>query len=116
MAFTESESAEHTMTIEKHFWSKRRPPLELRDKIREGQRFTDQTLDLFYVRPHWQHPGETIDSPVARIRYVRSRKLWQLYWMRADLKWHRYAPQPVAANLEQALQIIDEDANGCFFG
>ena len=66
MPFTDNEIAEHTLTIEKHFWSKRRPPVEMRDKIREGQRFTGYTLDLFYVRPRWQHPGETIDSPVAR--------------------------------------------------
>lgn len=116
MPFTDDEIAEHTLTIEKHFWSKRRPPVEMRDKICEGQRFTGYTLDLFYVRPRWQRPGETIDSPVARIRYIKSRELWQLYWMRADLKWHRYVPHPVTLNLEEALRVIDEDANGCFFG
>jgi hypothetical protein len=116
MPFTDNEIAEHTLTIEKHFWSKRRPPVEMRDQIREVQRFTGYTLDLFYVRPRWQHPGETLDSPVARVRYIKSRKLWQLYWMRADLKWHRYIPHPVTTNLEEALQVIDEDANSCFFG
>lgn len=37
MAFTDAEIAEHTTTIETLFWSKRRPPLHLRDKVREGQ-------------------------------------------------------------------------------
>jgi hypothetical protein len=54
------------------------------DKIREGQRFTDQTIDLFFVRPHWQRSEETVDCPIAQIRYVRSCKLWQLYWIRND--------------------------------
>lgn len=36
--------------------------------------------------------------------------------MRADLKLHRDVPQPVTANLEEALRVIDEDANGCSFG
>lgn len=79
----------------------------MRDKIREGQWFPGYTLDLFYVRARWQHPGETIDSPVARIRYIKSRKIWQLYWMRADLKWHHYISHPVTTKLEEALQVID---------
>jgi hypothetical protein len=116
MAFTDSEIAEHTLTIEKHFWAKRRPPVEMRDQIREGQRFTDQNVDLFYVRPRFMHPEETIDSPIARMRYIRSRRRWQLYWMRADLKWHRYVPYPTALTLEEALRAIDEDPHGCFFG
>lgn len=116
MAFTESEIADYTQILEKHFWSKRRPPLELRDKIREGQRFTDQTIDLFFVRPHWRRPEETVDSPIARIRYVRSRKMWQLYWIRGDGKWHRYVPYPDAITLEEALRVIEEDALCCFFG
>jgi hypothetical protein len=116
MAFSESEVAEYTQTIEKYFWSKRRPPLELRDKIRERQRFTDQTIDLFFVRPQWRRPEETVDSPIARIRYVRSRKMWQLYWIRGDGKWHRYVPHPDALTLEEALRVVEEDAHCCFFG
>lgn len=60
MPFTDDEIAEHTLDIEKHFRSKRRPPVE----IREGQRFTRYTLDFFCVCPRGQHPGGTIDSPV----------------------------------------------------
>jgi len=86
MSFTDDEIAEHTLTIEINFWSKCRPPFEMRDKIRESQRFTGYALDSFYVRPRWQNPGETIDSPVARIHCIKSRKLWQVYWMRADLR------------------------------
>jgi hypothetical protein len=47
---------------------------------------------------------------------VRARKIWKIYWKRADLKWHRYDPHPEAANLAEALRIIDEDACCCFFG
>ena len=79
------------------------------DKIREGQRFTDQTIDLFFVRPHWQRSEETVDCPIAQIRYVRSCKLWQLYWIRNDGKWLRYVPRPVAPTLEEALRMIEEE-------
>jgi hypothetical protein len=42
MAFTENETAEYAAIIEDHFWAHRRPPLHLRNKICEGQRFTNQ--------------------------------------------------------------------------
>jgi len=47
---------------------------------------------------------------------MRARKIWKIYWKRADLKWHRYDPHPEAATLAEALHIIDEDACCCFFG
>jgi hypothetical protein len=31
MAFSDTEFDEHTLTLEKHFWTYRRPPLHLRD-------------------------------------------------------------------------------------
>lgn len=60
--------------------------------------------------------GEIIEEDIARIQWVRARKIWKIYWKRADLKWHRYDPHPEAANLAEALRIIDEDACCCFFG
>ena len=116
MAFTDSEIAEHTALIEKLFWSRRRPPLHLRDKVREGQRFAGHAIELFLVRPAFNRPGEQIEEPIAKIQFVRSRNVWHLFWKRADGKWHRYPPQPETDSLATALRIIDEDANGCFFG
>ena len=87
-----------------------------RDQIREGQRFTGQTLDLFFIPPHSRRPEETVESPIARIRYVRSRQIWQLYWMRSDGKRHRYIPYPDALTLVEALRVVEEDVNCCLFG
>lgn len=116
MSFTESEIAEHTALIEEHFWSRRRPPLPLRDKIREGQRLDGLNIDLFFARPSFFRPEQIIEEDIARIQWVRARKIWKLYWKRADLKWHRYDPYPEAATLAEALRVIDEDACCCFFG
>ena len=116
MAFTDSEIAAHTATIEEHFWSRRRPPLHLRDKVREGQRFTDQAIELFFVRPAFNRPGELVEESIARLQYVRTRDVWHLFWKRADGKWHRYPPRPEAESLTTALGVIQEDPNGCFFG
>ena len=116
MAFTESEIAEHLQVLEDVFWSLHRPPLEVRAQIREGQRFTDRAIELFYTRPRYNRPGEFIESDIAKIRYVASKGVWKLYWKRADGKWHAYPPCPQTDSLAAALQVISEDANGCFLG
>lgn len=116
MAFTDTETAEHTTLIEELFWSRRRPPLHLRDQVREGQRFAGHTIELFLVRPAFERPGELIEESIGKVQFVRSRNVWRLFWMRADLKWHRYPECPEVSSLEEALRVIDEDADCCFFG
>lgn len=116
MPFSDSEIAEHVELIERIFWTQRRPPLHLRDKIREGQRIQKNEVELFFVRPAWHEASEQTEEPIAKARYVRSRKIWKVYWMRADLKWHSYPPQPEVETLDAFLRLVDEDADGCFFG
>ena len=116
MAFTEDEIAAHTATLEREFWSRRRPGLEIRHLMREGQRLVGQSIELFYVRPLHFDPTRHTEEPIAKLTYVRGSDSWRIFWQRADLKWHRYAPQPEAASLAEALRIVDQDANSCFLG
>ena len=116
MAFTEDEIAEHTATLEREFWSRRRPGLEIRHLMREGQRIDGQSIELFYVRPLHFDPTRQVEEPIAKLTYVRASDSWRIFWQRADLRWHRYAPHPNAASLAAALRIVDQDANCCFFG
>jgi len=114
MAFTEPEIAEHTATLEEQFWTHRRPPLHLRDKVREGQRFDGTSIELFLVRPAFQRPGEWIEEAIAKVQFVRSCNVWQLFWKRADGKWHHYPPCPEAALLGAALHTIHQDPKAAF--
>jgi hypothetical protein len=116
MAFTENETAEYAAIIEDHFWAHCRPPLHLRDQIREGQRFKGQSIELFFVRPAFRLPEERVEEPIAKIKFIRSRNIWQLFWKRADNKWHRYPPKPEVKTLAAALKVIHEDTHHCFFG
>jgi hypothetical protein len=116
MDFTDTEIAEHLKVLEDSFWSRRRPPVHLRDKVREGQRFTDRSIELFIVRPLFNRPGEQLEEPIAKIRHLPRLRVWHIFWKRADGHWHRYQPQPEAPSLTEALGVIDQDANGCFFG
>ena len=87
MAFTDIEIAEHMKVIEDAFWSRRRPPVHLRDKVREGQRFTDRAIELFIVRPAFKRPGEEFEethrqapapAPVAGLAHFLETGGWQV--------------------------------------
>lgn len=67
MAFTEQEIAQHLDTLESHFWIHRRPPLHLRDRVREGQRITGQSIELFLVRPVFNHPEQLVEESIAKV-------------------------------------------------
>ena len=42
--------------------------------------------------------------------------MWKVYWLRADLRWHRYDPDAEVASLDEFLAIVDRDEYACFFG
>jgi len=116
MGFTDNEIAEHMKVLEEVFWSRRRPPVHLRDKVREGQRCADRTIELFIVRPVFNCPDEHTEESIARIQHVPHLRVWRIFWKRADGNWHRYQPCFEVASLADALRVVNGDANGCFFG
>lgn len=116
MGFTDAEIARYTGLIEKVIWSRRRPPLHLREKVREGQRIANYEIELFIVRPHWCDPSQTIKCSIAKTRFVKSRHVWRVFWKRQDMKWHRYDPRPEVQSLEQFLELVQADQYQCFWG
>lgn len=60
MAFTESELREDLNVLETVFWSHHRPPERVRDRMRDGQRITGQAIELFFIRPAFERPGEFV--------------------------------------------------------
>ena len=116
MAFTDSEIAAPLKVIEDSFWSRRRPPVHLRGQVREGQRLTGRSIELFIVRPVFNRPAEQLEEPIAKIQHLPRLRVWRLFWKRADGHWHRYQPHPETQSLTEALGVIDQDACGCFFG
>ena len=116
MAFTDAEIANYAAMVERIVWQKHRPPLHLRDQVREGQRIVGSKVELFLVRPMFGNPIRPIEESIAKARYVKSRDIWQIFWKRADLKWHRYQPCPEVKTLGAFLALVDEDENCCFWG
>ena len=93
-----------------------RPPSHIREQLDIGFRITDQSLELFEIRPRWNNPAEKIEEATAKTTYIKKTKSWKIFWMRQDLKWHRYDPGSEVATLEEFLTVVAEDAHACFRG
>lgn len=90
--------------------------IEIRAQIDIGYSFDGKVVILFEIRPDWFNPKEKQHNEFAKIRYYKSRKEWNLYWMRGTGKWEIYEPFPKSAYLDKIVEIIKEDKHACFFG
>lgn len=96
---------------------KRRPPPNIRPELDLGYRISGQSVEIFEVRPVWRGaPGETMEHPVAKTTFVRTRGIWKVFWLRRDLKWHGYGPEPEVESIDEFCRVVGEDAYACFFG
>jgi len=93
-----------------------RPPTHIRNELDLSFRINGQSVEIFEIRPAWQRPGVKMESPVAKATYVKAQKIWKVYWQRADLKWHRYDPDPEVKTIEEFLVVVEKDEFGCFYG
>jgi hypothetical protein len=115
MAFTDIERARNLSALN-WFLERRRPPEHIRAQLDIGYVINGHTADIVEFRPDWRDTTVIRQTPVARVRFVRTRSRWCLYWMRQDLKWHLYEPGAFHASLKSALESIDNDEYSCFFG
>ena len=107
------------MRIEKivgDYIEKNRPPANIRNEVDLGYRVTDQSIEIFEIRPTWNNPKEKTENPVAKATYVKRQNIWKVYWQRADLKWHRYEPDPEVEHIEQFVDVVERDEYACFWG
>lgn len=98
------------------FVEKRRPPPHVRAELDLAFRISGQSIEIFTLRPYWMDKSRIQEHPVAKATYNKSKLCWKIFWQRADLKWHRYPPNPEVASVEEFLEIVQEDDHGCFFG
>lgn len=114
MALSEFEIKRCEKALEK-FMAKHRPPVHIRNEIDIGSRIENQSVEIFEIRPQWDNPSNKIEHPVAKTTYVKTQRLWKIYWQRSDLKWHLYDPLPTAIRFEEFLNAVGEDKHCCFF-
>jgi len=89
---------------------------EVRKQLDFGYSWDGQTALLFEIRPQWDNPTNILELTFAKLRFVKSSKLWKLYWMRGSGKWEAYEAKPAISSLQEMLTEIDQDSYGCFFG
>ena len=93
-----------------------RTPEHVREKLSLEYRVNGHDVVLFERRPPWDGRPGFMETPVAKMKFVRSVGEWRLYWMRRDLKWHRYEPLPASPELKDLIGEVDRDPFCCFFG
>jgi hypothetical protein len=98
------------------FMERRRPPPVIRSQLDMAYEMSGHSVEIFEVRPHWQDPSRTMETPVAKATFVRTKNHWKVFWMRQDLKWHGYEPVAQVSSLEAFLDVVDRDEHCCCFG
>ena len=103
--------------VESYIMAKR-PPIEIRSKLDIGFSYDNNTFEIFEIRPVYSSPdpNDYMKSSFAKFRYIKTQKVWKLYWKRASGKWVSYEPFPESSNLDDIINCIEGDAYGCFYG
>lgn len=57
-----------------------------------------------------------VEIPIAKTTWVKSRKVWRVFWQRADMKWHSYPPLPEVKSLQEFIDAVEVDEYACFYG
>ncbi len=101
----------------KKFVDRKRPKEEsVREQLDIGYTYNGKSLEIQEIRPQWNDPSIIHRYSVAKATFIKSRKLWKLYWKRASGKWESYEPKPEVISIEAVLETIEEDAYHCFWG
>ncbi|MGO1069774.1 DUF3024 domain-containing protein [Lysobacter sp. CA199] len=79
-------------------------------------RIGGQIIEVYSARPAYDDPDEIIEIPIAKFRYVRTREVWQLFWLRASGKWQGYGALPEAESLPELVDEVWRDPFCCFWG
>ncbi len=95
----------------------RRSPKRVNDRVRLSYTIAKHEVVIFEERRSFRDAaGEWISLEIAKLKYVRVRNEWKLYWKRASGKWWLYEPHSSSKTLSAMIKEIDVDSNGCFFG
>lgn len=97
----------------KEFCATRGPGPHIRAKLRWDFRITGQSIELLETRPRWNDPSG-YSSHVFAGHLRQTCREWKVYWMRADLKWHRYWACRSVNTIEEFLELVHRDEEAAF--
>jgi len=115
MAFSEFEHKRYEKLLTE-FCTTRGPGPHIRAKLRWDFLITGQSIELLETRPRWDAPSKNSSLGFTKATYVKHSREWKVYWMRADLKWHRSWTCPCVSTIEEFLELVDRDEEAAFKG
>ena len=93
-----------------------RPSENIREKLDIGYSIEGQSVEIYEIRPQFRNPETKQQRLVAKATFIKTKKHWKVFWMRADLKWHSYSPTPTVTTIKEFVKLVDEDKHHCFWG
>jgi len=115
MAFSEFEQKRIEKTVAAYVEGKRPQP-HLRAQLDIEFRIRGQSVEIIETRAGYRADLGTLEHPVAKATYVKTKGWWRVFWRRADLKWHGYDPMPTVPTIGEFLKVVDADPYHCFWG
>jgi len=113
MAFTKMEREEYENLVSNLIEARRMQATE--NGFDLGYIFNNQSIELFEIHPSTHNEQGFFNLSVAKITFIRTTNIWKIYWMRGSLKWQSYRRNPAANKLSEALFIVNEDEDCCFW-
>ena len=113
MAFSKEETEKINNALERYI-EKVRPSPEIRDKVDIAYKIYNQSVEIIEKRR--LQNNQLIGESIAKATLLRTRNKWNIYWQRADLKWHGYEPKKQVSTIQAFLKIVDDDEFCCFWG
>ncbi|WP_372881422.1 DUF3024 domain-containing protein [Psychromonas sp.] len=113
MAFTESERKEFEHLVSEIIESRREQATN--NGFDLGYKFSNQSIELFEIHPSSHNEQGFFNFSVAKLTYVRTKDIWKISWMRGSLKWQGYRRCPETKTFNEALFVVNEDADEVFW-
>jgi hypothetical protein len=92
-----------------------RPPKTIRNELDYGYCIEKNAVLILEIRTDFLKKEKKIQTPIAKIKFVMSKKIWKLYWMKGNIAWSEY-PKSDFKTFSAAIKIIKKDEENCFFG
>lgn len=114
MAFSETE----LKRIDKFVggFCRKKSPEEYKDQLKFEYRIKGHEVLILEIRSRWNNPEESSELSVAKLKFNRTKNIWQLYWQRANMKYIKYDGLNDTNDLGKLVSEIETDRYGCFFG
>lgn len=93
-------------------------PFDARDQVRYELDVAPSSLTIVECRAPWRedYGPDWTRLAVARLRYVKARREWSLYWRDRHERFHIYDQAPPTSSIQDLLDEVEADPMNIFWG